>query len=282
MEHALTNSQTPKLNSGHYTLASGVPQRLGRALERVSEILGQAEMLRKWEEWLDERFPAELHELQRERISKIIAASKPKPHDSAAKLVYIWEVEASEAKFDIPRECILRDSDEGFCCDFAVDPRSAKRFQYVFQDAIWGSQSLRGWARFLPCSLEPDAFMRSHHNGVFRNRPVQEANSYAEAYNAIGSQQRKRFEASIGKRLWNFTHLMQVEDLVEISEGKGDYELIAPTVRMDCLQKLLELISQRNNKVSLVVASGSEPELQDAIRYFRNYDNVVTIDEDAR
>jgi hypothetical protein len=131
--------------------------------------------------------------------------------------------------------------------DFAATslliPAPLNDFSMYFRTLSGTANHYSAWARFLPCSLEPDAFMRSHHNGVFRNRPVQEANSYAEAYNAIG------------------------------------YELIAPAVRMDCLQKLLELISQRNNKVSLVVASGSEPELQDAIRYFRNYDNVVTIDD---
>ncbi len=97
---------------------------------------------------------------------------------------------------------------------------------------------------------------------MFRNRPVQEANSYAEAYNDIGSYQRKGFEASLGKRLWNFIHLMLIEDLVEISEGKGDYEFAAPTVRRDCLQKLSELIAREQNQVSLVVASGNEPALQ--------------------
>ncbi len=97
MRSAPDASQTPKRNSEHYTLASGVPQRLGRALERVNETLGQPEMLERWANWLGKRYPAE-HELQGERISKIIAAGKPKPPDWAAKWVYVWEVEASEAE----------------------------------------------------------------------------------------------------------------------------------------------------------------------------------------
>jgi nicotinamide riboside kinase len=262
---------------------SGVPQRLGKALDRVRiersiETREMTQMCRKWVE--DNYSSNESMNVDDKRLTKIIEAAQSKPAIGHAKSIAPWEVEMFDAVFDIPAQCILdhQNGSQVFMASPTTDPVSAKRFKWLFGEAIQGAKELLGWAGFLPCSLEPVQFIRAHHACIFSNMRPEKAAKNAAIFNDIGEHQRKRIVSTLGKRSWDFWHLMFLEDIERLANGSGEYRQIPVETRKECVAGLIDLISDDTNKVHLILARGDEPCLRECFAFLRAFDNVAVID----
>jgi hypothetical protein len=267
-----------------YTEETGVPQRLGKALQRVrlERHMEPTEMTRECEKWLWGYFPPGPNSpsIDNKRILRIIAAGKEPPPEHYAKSVSPLEIEMFEAVFDIPRQCVLEGHQDGsvFIASPVSDPTSARRFKWILAEATHGSKNLIGWAPFLPCSLEPKEFIRAHHSAVFSNMRPEKARIYASVFNDIGEHQRRRFVDSLGKRPWHFWHLMLRADIDRIANGVDEYQHIPLETRMECLIDLANKLRVEKNNLHLVLATGDEPGVRESHAFLKNYDNVAAVD----
>jgi hypothetical protein len=229
-----------------------------------------------------------------DRIKKIELARSSRRRRAGtvgpAKVIAWWELKALGEAMKTPPEWFVpaeMTDNVVFHCDPCAHPEYASGFLAWLRDFGKHAERMIGWAEFLPCSLEPEEFMRRHNEALFirDGASPEEARSLAEAYNRIGNARRrtvlKRNEQGELERAegsWEFLHLIYRRDLERIAQGVDEYAHIDLDLRLACLRHLIALLEKSELRISLIVAEAGD--VPDALlRRLKTSDSLAVFDD---
>jgi hypothetical protein len=158
--------------------------------------------------------------------------------------------------------------------DVTATNEDAASFLELMRSCQSEIKELIGWGEFLPCSLETDAFMHAHHEGLYSNP------GDVVTWDGIGHTRRIELLSIGSKRKWRMTHLMFLSDYKKIVYGQDEYANIPSEIRRECLHNLIRLLSTPELRIRLIMADDEHDDAAQSIRFdLRNYDSVITWDE---
>lgn len=137
------------------------------------------------------------------------------------------------------------------------------------------SGELKGWAEFLPCSLEPPKFMEAHHQALFKHIiDPKDRDKLIEDFNTIGHMRRKRVHSKERINTSTFTHLTFRSALDDIAHARGDYINISPILRRECLEFVQDKVADSQNRIYLIIAD-DDNEAYQVKRNLKGYDSML-------
>ena len=219
--------------------------------------------------------PGTVATMDRFRVLAFLNLARGKTSSRIAKVPYCQETELIAALIGIPVEELVGQESEStrHVVKVAESSAEAAAFLKLLSSRQPETRELIGLAEFLPCSLETPEFMHAHHSALFPDNPGD-----VMVWDGIGHA--RRAEVFSGRRKWRMTQLNFLSDLKAIASGDGYYKDVAASVRKSCLENLIQVLSNRDLNVRMLIAND---EKDDAVRALRKdvsfYDSVITWDE---
>jgi hypothetical protein len=163
--------------------------------------------------------------------------------------------------------------------DTPGDLAVAQHFQQLLGRHLENATELVSAAEYLPCSLEDSDFTHWHHKSLFDGLfPTQEScDAVINEYDEIGRLSRDRLDKVGRKRNWMFTHIMVQSKLDEIatpSPKDGQYWQCSFEVRAKCLQRLINLVSDPEMKIQLLIVRDHDVQ---NLRWLKAWDSIVVV-----
>jgi hypothetical protein len=93
-----------------------------------------------------------------------------------------------------------------------------------------------------------------------------------ETYDRVGNERRERLFGGLQKRNFAVTQIVFLSEMEKIPRGEGNYKNIKVNIRRKCLENLSNILTNRANRVSLIVARDEDaPQIKHILRDYDRF-----------
>ncbi|HXI22609.1 MAG TPA: hypothetical protein VNG71_01960 [Pyrinomonadaceae bacterium] len=197
--------------------------------------------------------------LSRSRIAKILMNRGPGSSRSAARVIARSELIVLARALEVSVEWLSGQGnhEDPIVWNVLAEPERADHLLHLMQEHEDRVSEVVVWSEYPLCSFVTQEFMYAFHRIHFREiddlENGQGRERLVEFFNRMGNSRRSRVLQP--NRSFGFSHIINESEIQGIAAGAGIYRLITKSVRRRCLEHFVEVLSDFELKLKLVIAN---------------------------
>jgi len=197
---------------------------------------------------------AEVPNLTRDRVSKILMNRRDVPASSAARVVTQAELAVLANVLAVSVEWLIgqEENRDPVVWNVLANPDRVVEFAHVIQEYEEMGEETKVWSQYPMHSLVSEAFIHSFNLVNYGSKPgIANPRSLVEFYNRLARLRRKRILRP--GRPFQYTTLLYRSHFEEAICGQGIFSAISKTILKRNIDRMIETISNSSLRIKLVI-----------------------------